>query len=128
DRLTIDLPSVDLPISRTGVRFFYPPRVQILPEPGVFRVDPGPMVDAYSSPIAAPMAAPVDASSALRPPVGLQGLVDRFKSQGGERRLVGALPVAVDFPNFGPSIFLAAELTAEGRAATLEFRVKRLRN
>ena len=35
-------------------------------------------------------------------------------------RVVGALPVDVPFPEFGPSIFLAAELTAEARPPVVD--------
>jgi hypothetical protein len=35
--------------------------------------------------------------------------------------------VHVTFPAFGPSLFLASELTAEGRAPFLDLQFKRLR-
>src|SRR5262245_54439730 len=114
ERFTIGLPTVDLPISRTGVRFYYPPRFQVSPESGAFRAEtaPGSFADAFRVSSAGPAPMPVvGAAVATRPPSSLQGLVDHFRSQGGERRIVGALPVAVDFPAFGPSIFLASELT-----------------
>ena len=56
---------------------------------------------------------------------GLQALVDRFKNEGGGRTVVGALPVHVGFPTFGPSLFLAAELTAEARVPSVDLIVKR---
>ena len=126
ERLSIDLPVLDLPISRTGVRLFYPPRLQLTPEPGVFRVesDAGPFAQALRNMPVRPRQVSAD-TGANRPAAGLQGLVDRFRNQGGERRIVGALPVDVAFPEFGPSIFLATELTAEGRAPTFAFHVKR---
>jgi len=124
-RLSIALPAVDLPISRTGLRLYYPPRFKVTPEPGVFRIDSdaGPFADALKN---APVGRlpVVEQSGVNRMSGGLQGLVDRFRNQGGERRIVGALPVEVTFPEFGPSIFLATELTAEGRSPTLELLVK----
>ena len=124
-RLSIALPAVDLPISRTGLRLYYPPRFKVTPEPGMFRIDSdaGPFADALKN---APVGRlpVVEQSGVNRMSGGLQGLVDRFRNQGGERRIVGALPVEVTFPEFGPSIFLATELTAEGRSPTLELLVK----
>jgi hypothetical protein len=42
-------------------------------------------------------------------------LVDKYfaKSSGG--RAKGILPIGVDFPAFGPSLFLMAELTSPGQ-------------
>jgi hypothetical protein len=131
DRLAIDLPAVDLPVSRTGVRLYFPPHLRVAPEPGMFRIegDAGPVADVFQSVPAARNAAKpvVETASTPRPPVGLQSLVDQFRSQGGERRIVGALPVAVDFPEFGPSVFVVSELTAEGAVPSLAFEVKRAR-
>jgi hypothetical protein len=130
ERLVVDLPAVDLPVSRTGVRFYFPPRFQVTYEPGSFRVegDTGPLADAFQTiPVVRNAAKPILDSQSAGPAPGLQGLVDRFRSQGGERRITGALPVAVDFPEFGPSIFLVSELTAEGQAPSLAFQLKRAR-
>jgi hypothetical protein len=119
-----------LPVSRTGVRFYFPPRFQVTYEPGSFRVegDPGPLAEAFQTiPVVRSVPNPMLDSQTAGPATGLQGLVDRFRSQGGERRITGALPVAVDFPDFGPSIFLVSELTAEGQAPSLAFQRKRAR-
>jgi hypothetical protein len=59
---------------------------------------------------------------------GLQALVDRFRSEPGGRTVVGSLPVHVTFPAFGSTIFLASELTAEGRAPSVDLTFKRTRN
>jgi hypothetical protein len=56
---------------------------------------------------------------------GLQTLIDRYKSESGIRVVTGSLPVDVAFPDLGPSIFLASELTADGRAPVLDVKVKR---
>jgi len=42
--------------------------------------------------------------------------------------VIGSLPVHVTFPEFGPSIFLASELTAEARAPFIELALKRAKN
>ena len=54
----------------------------------------------------------------------LQALVDRFQKETG-RTTTGIVPVRVRLPEFGPSIFLAAELTAETRSPLLELAYKR---
>lgn len=130
ERFGIELPSVDLPTSRTGLRLYYPPRFQVSPEPGAFRLeaDAGPFADVLRIiPTDRSTVKQLDAA-ANATSAGLQGLVNRFRTEGGERRVVGALPVDVTFPEFGPSIFLASELTAEGRSLTVSFRVKPVRN
>ena len=116
-RTAISLPALDLPISRTGLRLFYPPQFQIALQPGVFRPDEdrGPFADALRRP-AAPPPAPAPAAERDMASAGLQRLVDRFRVESGERTVAGILPVDVNVPDFGPSVFLAAELTAESRA------------
>jgi hypothetical protein len=55
----------------------------------------------------------------------LQALVDRFRNEAGGRTVVGALPVHVTFPQFGPSVFLASELTAESNAPSIELAFRK---
>jgi hypothetical protein len=127
----IHLPALDLPVSRTGVELHHSPRYRVALRPGTFRVedDPGPFAAALrgtgfgsvagTSAGVAPGAA-TDAQSAR-----LQVLVDRFRNEAGSRTVVGALPVHVTFPQFGPSLFLAAELTAESNAPAIELAFRR---
>jgi hypothetical protein len=121
----LNLPALDLPVSRTGVELHYSPRFRLTLQPGSFRLedDPGPFAEALRA-----AAVPVAANSVERPQrgaAGLQALVDRFRTEAGGRTVVGALPVNVTFPLFGPSVFLASELTAESHAPTMEFAFKR---
>jgi hypothetical protein len=51
-----------------------------------------------------------------------------FRNETRERTVVGALPVDVPFPEFGPSIFLAAELTAEARLPVVDLAVRRIQD
>ena len=54
----------------------------------------------------------------------LQVLVDKFEKEAGRTRQ-GSLPIDVMFPDFGPSIFLAAELTAERQPPLLDIEYRR---
>ena len=55
----------------------------------------------------------------------LGGLVERFQKEARGVRSVGTLPVMVAFPDTGPGVYLAAELTAEGAAPSAAFTFKR---
>ena len=127
---SIALPALDLPTSRTGLRLHFPPRFRVDLRPGTFRAaqDDGAWAEALRTadvtrlvPRAAP--APPESQAA-----GLQSLVDRFRNESRERTIVGALPVEVPFPEFGPSIFLAAELTAEARPPVVDLAVRRVQD
>jgi hypothetical protein len=129
----LELPALDLPVSRTGVELHHSPRFRIALRSGTFRVeeDPGPFAAALrvsgaatatgSGAAVAPGATFREAQDASK----LQALVDRFRNEAGGRTVVGALPVHVTFPRFGPSVFLASELTAESKAPSIELAFKR---
>jgi len=122
-RVRIDLPAVDLPVSRTGVELHYSPRMSIAAQPGTFHVtaDNGPLTAALA--IRA-VRSDEAKDSDQRASAGLQALVDRYRVESGGRMVAGALPVHISFPAFGPSIFLATELTAEGTAPSIELTFK----
>jgi hypothetical protein len=123
------LPAVDLPVSRTGVELHHSPRFRVALQPGTFRLedDPGAFAAALRAPAAAPVAAFQAGGTAARDAqeTKLQALVDRFRNEAGGRTVVGALPVHVTFPQFGPSVFLASELTAESNAPSIELAFRR---
>ena len=123
-RARIDLPALDLPVSRTGVELHYSPRFRVDPEPGSFRVetDPGPFAEALRRQWVSG-GKPQDRAEGAA--AGLQALVERYRNESGGRTVIGALPVHVTFPTFGPSIFLASELTAEARSPSVEIAFKR---
>jgi hypothetical protein len=128
---TLSLPALDLPVSRTGLTVHYSPRFKLEPQPGAFRLtdDIGPFADALRGPPVAPPPAPA-ASPALRRAnepsnAALQALIDRFQNGVGGGRFVGPLPVAVSFPQFGRSLFLASELLAEGTFPSVELAFRR---
>jgi hypothetical protein len=138
--LTLPLPALDLPVSRTGVELHHSPRFRVTAQPGAFRMeaDPGVFAEALraSAPrmvvTAAAMAAPAPppvASIAGRivPDRGaaLQYLIDRYRNEGGGRTVTGSLPVDVAFPVLGPSVFLASELTAESAPPSIDLTVRK---
>jgi len=124
DRL--ELPALDLPVSRTGVELYYPPRFRVEPQTGSFRVenDPGPFAEALRQLVAQPSG---DKKDGDRAAAGLQALADKFRNQSGGHSVVGSLPVHVAFPAFGPSVFMASELTAEASSPSVELAYKRAR-
>jgi hypothetical protein len=127
-RARVELPAIDLPISRTGLELHYSPRFRVEPQPGSFRVDsdPGPYAEALrdANPTAGPVsAAPIAEEQGIGG--GLQRLVDRFRNESVGRLSVGSLPVHVTFPSVGPSLFLASELTAEASGPFIELAVRR---
>ncbi len=50
-----------------------------------------------------------------------QALLDSFKAKSLSGKVTGILPVSVDFPAFGPSIYLVSELTSENQSPTAAF-------
>jgi hypothetical protein len=121
----LDLPAVDLPLSRTGLSLHHSPRFKVEPRPGRFRVevDRGPWSPALSNPAApSPPAVPF---GGLSPSSGYKDLLDKFRQEAG-RTTAGVIPVQVRFPQLGPAVFLAAELTAETGFPSVEMDYKRM--
>ena len=54
-----------------------------------------------------------------------QALLDTFRAKSSAGRVTGILPVNVEFPAFGPSIFLVSELTSENQSPAAEFSFQR---
>jgi hypothetical protein len=138
----VTLPSLDLPISRTGVLLYYPPLFRVSAEPGTFRTEE------YRAPTSAALGPPIEVGaleSAVSPSAdapkstrtlaekqrsddekkdAMRVLLDSFKAKSSGGKVTGILPVSVSFPAFGPSIFLVSELTSENQfpAAELSFQ------
>src|SRR5262249_61984260 len=49
-----------------------------------------------------------------------QTLVDKFHADDRGARATGILPVRVDFPAYGPSLYLVSELTSENQSPSAE--------
>ena len=151
---TLTLPALDLPISRTGVLFYYPPMFRVAAEPGTFRTQEyqGPISTALSSdervtvagysaggafggPITSngpPSATPqqfdrleqfakLQSNDDKEKKDATQALLDSFKSKSMAGKVTGIVPVNIDFPAFGPSIYLVSELTSENQSPVAEF-------
>jgi hypothetical protein len=121
----LELPATDLPVSRSGLTLHYSPRYAVDAHPGAFRVttDPGAWVgDVRIESVG--MAGLKSADASARDEKDLQALMDRYKKESGRTRQ-GAVPIAIDVPTLGPSIFLAAELTAESHAPSIELAYHR---
>jgi hypothetical protein len=146
-RLKLSLPALDLPISRTGLQLYYPPLFRLNAEPGSFHAENyvGPIsvvltAEAPESAVNAPLPTtapsssrlefmamvPTDAaastdSKAEKDREAAQKLVDKFHASERGSRASGILPVRVNFPAFGPSLFLVSELTSENQSPFAEF-------
>jgi hypothetical protein len=146
-RVKLALPALDLPVSRTGLQVFYPPLFRLSPEPGSFHVESfaNPISGVLTAAVDEP---PVD--MALAPPAApqpvfenrvvwsgtetkldkeadskqiatqSQTLVDKFHADDRGARATGILPVRVDFPSYGPSLYLVSELTSENQSPSAE--------
>ena len=147
-QFALSLPALDLPVSRTGLLLYHPPLFKMTPEPGAFRSAP------YENPVSAalvlqedgrkvvgmaggiagvPQPPPTpqlsdsdvkDESRLKRPQDPTEALLDKFKADSLAGKRAGILPIHVDFPAFGPSLFLVSELTQENQvpSAVLTFQ------
>jgi hypothetical protein len=119
------LPGLDLPVSRTGLLLYHPPRNRVTVDTGAFRVQP------FAGPVSAALLGnpiPSPAPAALMNSSTTQTLVDRYRARRDARRPADAAPLRVEFPAVGPSLYLASELTAENQAATVELNYQKDRN
>jgi hypothetical protein len=130
----VELPTVDLPVSRTGLVVNHSPRFQVEPKPGVFRPESRqePWSVALRTNEAAAPAAPIPPAPPAMPQAAgeregasAKALVERFRKDMG-KTAAGTIPVHVAVPDIGPSFFVAAELTAEAQAPALNVQYKRL--
>ena len=148
-RLKLSLPALDLPVSRTGLQVFFPPLFRLSSEPGSFHAESyaNPISSVLTAsvaepPVDTPIAPPAGSAgvvggvmsrqymSVIAPSdnsndnkqlsAQSQSLVDKFHSTERGVRATGILPVHVDFPAYGPSVFLVSELTSENQSPSAE--------
>lgn len=128
-QMRMELPAADLPISRAGLTIYYSPDYAIEPKPGPFRVadDPGPWSAGLRGITVSSSSTPAQegaASGDRDAKKDLEALMDRYKREVGRTR-PGVVPIAMQFPEFGPSTFFAAELTAEAQMPTLDLEYRK---
>ncbi len=147
-RVTLRLPAVDLPVSRTGLQAYYSPRYRLTLEPGPFRLEPyaepqnavlraaradsgagGGTGRGIAGGVAGGMVGPAPSSApAAREKAAereMYDLVSQYQRENRSGAIAGLLPIDVRFPAFGPSIFAASELTPERKAPEVQFTFKR---
>jgi hypothetical protein len=146
--LKLSLPALDLPVSRTGLQVFYPPQFRLTTEPGSFRAED--YADPISTVLSASAAEPpVDSESPkpmllgsysmtyLTPPTvegapaatdgkkegkpSAQTLVEKFHANERGSRAAGVLPLTLNLPTVGPSVYLISQLTSENQVPSIEF-------
>ena len=136
-RARLALPALDLQVSRTGVELHHSPRYRVVAEAGAFRAE------TYAEPLSAALTQPVSfVATVTKEKAGakkdtaqseedkqvaseVEGLVERYRKEGRANRVAGVLPVQVPFPEFGPSMYLVSELTADATAPAVELTYKR---
>jgi hypothetical protein len=135
---SLALPALDLPVSRTGLLVYYPPRFKVTAQPGVFRTETYQNPSATVFDVERRVGGGIGSGSgtALGSPavVGQETdrknadtreLVNKFFSKSQGSRAKGILPIRVDFPAFGPSMFLVAELTSPGQSPSSSLNYQR---
>jgi hypothetical protein len=149
-QLKLPLPSLDLPISRTGLVLYHPPQFKLTATPGAFRpqeyespsspalnndtvIASGRNIVSLASPSVAPdqfsRSATKDDLNSM-PGAGSaqaanQAALDKFREKSKSGKVAGILPIGVTFPEVGPSLFLVSELTAENQVPNADLNYQR---
>jgi hypothetical protein len=135
-RATVALPSLDVPVSRTGLSLYYSPLFHVTAQPGAFRSKPyeapfSPALIASAAPASIANARPASLVQAVNSDLlnqfqsnaaqaSTQSLVEKFRARNESRDTGRGAPGRIPFPSVGPSIYLVSELTSENQAASLE--------
>ena len=144
-QLKLPLPALDLPVSRTGLLLYHPPLFKVTAGTGAFRAQ------TYEAPVSAALtdagrAVSTPTASVLPPPKPTvtslplvarnvmnlntgaatnQAALDKFREKSKAGKVSGILPIRVEFPAVGPSLYLVSELTAENQAPNAELNYQR---
>ncbi|MFN7922538.1 MAG: hypothetical protein U0Q16_20710 [Bryobacteraceae bacterium] len=120
-RAVVVLPKVDVPVSRSAVALFLPAQYKVTAEPGAYHVEEFRATESLAFRTAF-VASAATANPLLNSNVAManaQKLADAFRARK-QSRLPVVTADALDFPSYGPSIFLTAELTAENQQPQIE--------
>ena len=126
----VELPAVDLPVSRTGLLVHHSPRFEVEREDRRLQTRDGSRSVELGAARrdAARGSGRATTSTGSAEPSGAAGsfggLMERFRKDLG-KTAAGVIPVRVTVPEIGPSIFAAAELTPELQFPVLELQYKR---
>jgi hypothetical protein len=135
-QLKLPLPALDLPVSRTGLLFYHPPLFKVTAGTGAFRAQAyeAPVSNAFSTILSS---SPGDTVVRLQEfgrqlqrkddsnEAANQAALDKFREKSKAGKVAGILPIRVEFPAVGPSLYLVSELTAEGQAPNAELSYQR---
>ena len=99
-------------------------RAAVIGSPGVIAGAQGPEILASPPPPPA-VSSPILSGREVAPlqtvsPDTTKTLVDKYRSSTAVGRATGVLPLSVNFPAFGPSVFLVSELTSENQSPSAE--------
>jgi hypothetical protein len=141
------LPVLDLPISTTGLEYYHPPFYKVTLDPGSFRTQTfqAPVSAVFYPKSANSSSASADSGKVQQLPLAsndvmdlinimggvvkmenpiyqesTQALVDRYRNQSQDGKRAGILPLRMDFPEFGPALYLVSELTAENQLPAID--------
>lgn len=135
-QMKLPLPALDLPVSRTGLLLYHPPLFKVTAGTGAFRAQ------AYAAPVSSvfemiPGSGPSESVVRLQDfgrqlqrkndsnEAANQAALDKFREKSKAGKVSGILPIRVDFPAVGPSLYLVSELTAENQAPNAELNYQR---
>jgi len=128
-QISLPLPAVDLPVSRTGLQLYYSPVYRLTPRAGVFRVEPfQPPSAASFAQLTGPPSGQVVNQELVQMQanqMAIQALADSFQAKTRGGRSGAMLSVGVAFPAVGPSLFFLSELTTENQTPRIEFEYEK---
>jgi hypothetical protein len=113
----LSLPMLDLPVSRTGIAIFYPPKHQVTADSGAFR--PQQFAPPQSAAFTGSPTPEVNTAAQL-PVSPAQQLIYRYRVRRDAFRPAESTPIRIEFPAVGPSLYLAGELTAENQRPAVD--------
>jgi len=128
-QVTFPLPSIDLPVSRTGLQLYYSPVYRLTPRPGAFRQE------AFQPPSSETFAQAVSPESSRMPnqalaqmaanQMAIQSLADSFQAKARGNRSGLMLSAGAAFPAVGASLFFLSELTTENQVPRIELEYEK---